>query len=134
MEFMVKEDNLRNAEDRLRQHSGRRDEIQSALQDCRRELRRLIPMSAELMQLDRIIDRVSSETRTEERMTDALSAIMNTYLNNEKNAEENAMGSLYFIAYPILNPVRIPHYDFNIVRFRESLFSEAGRLTRWEKK
>ena len=120
MQFLVRENDINGAEEKLRRQAGRQHELQTEMQSCLQELKKLAPMETECVLLISVIERMQEETHMQENMANALSAIMDLYRNSENRAVENIYNCEARRRMWDVGQIEIPVYNTGVIKRFES--------------
>ena len=116
MQFSVNENNLREAEERIRRQAVRQNEMQAQMKICLQELKKLAPLGAECVLLLSVIKRMQEETFQQEQIANALSDVMNIYRISEERTVENGWNSASRYRNREVTRIEIPVYNSGVIK------------------
>ena len=118
MQFMIRENEIKGAEEKLRYQAGQQREFQTEMQTCLLELKKLAPLETECALLLSVMKRMQGETFQQEQMADVLSTVMDLYRKCENQAVESAYGSEARRIGWDVGRIEVPVYPVGVIKKR----------------
>ena len=116
MKNMIRKNEIRNAEVKLRYQMKHLDNLHYEMSSCLKELARMIPMELECRQLSEVMEKMQENIYKEQQLADALITITDIYGSTEERVVERAWGSTLYRSNTDLTQVTVPHYESGLIR------------------